>query len=74
MTDFSPHDQWLVCHECTDYLFVAHDKMKQYLLSKNIPENKVFSTGIPISSKFSEKFNQIEILKQFDLEENKKNI
>ena len=74
MTDFSPHDQWLVGHEHTDYFFVAHNKMKKYLLSKNIPENKVFATGIPISSRFLKEYNKKEILNEFGLEENKKNI
>lgn len=74
MTDFSPHDQWLVGHEHTDYFFVAHNKMKEYLLSKNISENKVFATGIPISSRFLKEYNKKEILKEFGLEENKKNI
>lgn len=74
MTDFSPHDQWLVGYEFTDYFFVAHDKMKNYLISKNISENKVFSTGIPISSRFLKNYNKKEILAEFGLEENKKNI
>ena len=30
MTDFAPHDQWLVGSDFTDYFFVAHDKMKKY--------------------------------------------
>ena len=71
MTDFAPHDQWLVGHEFTDYFFVAHDKMKQYLISKNIPESRIFSTGIPISEKFNEKYNKSEIIKNYNLEENK---
>lgn len=74
MTDFSPHDQWLVGHEYTDYFFVAHNKMKEYLLSKNISENKVFATGIPISSRFLKEYNKKEILNEFSLKENKKNI
>ena len=74
MTDFSPHDQWLVGHEHTDYFLVAHNKMKEYLLSKNIPENKVFATGIPISSRFLKEYNKKEILNEFGLEENKINI
>lgn len=74
MTDFSPHDQWLVENENTDYFFVAHDKMKEYLMSKNIPESKIFATGIPISSRFLKTYNREEILKEFDLKENKKNI
>lgn len=74
MTDFSPHDQWLVGNETTDFFFVANDKMKEYLISKNIPDNKVFVTGIPISSRFLQTYNREEILKEFDLKENQKNI
>ena len=74
MTDFSPHDQWLVGNEHTDYFFVAHDKMKNYLISKKITENKIFSTGIPISERFSKKYNKKEILNQLKLEEDKKTI
>lgn len=48
--------------------------MKSYLISKNIPESKVFVTGIPISSRFLKSYNKKEILKEFNLEENKKNI
>jgi len=74
MTDFAPHDQWLVGEDCTDYFFVAHDKMKDYLISKEISEKKVFTTGIPLSIKFSEKHDRNKILSDFGLEENKKNI
>ena len=69
MTDFAPHDQWLVGHEFTDYFFVAHDKMKQYLVSKNINEEKVFTTGIPISEKFQEKYDKTEIIKKYNLDQ-----
>ena len=71
MTDFAPHDQWLVGHEFTDYFFVAHDKMKQYLINKGIEKSKVFATGIPISEKFNEKYDKYEIIKKYDLNENK---
>ena len=74
MTDFAPHDQWLVGHEYTEYFFVAHDKMKTYLISKGIDENKIYDLGIPISTKFTKEFNKTEILKEFNLQENKKTI
>lgn len=48
--------------------------MKKYLISKNIPEEKVFATGIPISSRFLKEYNKKEILDEFNLEENKKTI
>lgn len=69
-----PHDQWLVGSDFTDYFFVAHNKMKDYLKSKNIPEEKIFVTGIPISSRFLQNYNREEILKEFNLQDNKKNI
>lgn len=67
MTDFAPHDQWLVGKEFTDYFFVANDKMKNYLINQNIQENKVFVTGIPLSSRFLEHFDKDKIIKEFDL-------
>ena len=74
MTDFAPHDQWLVGSDYTDYFFVAHDKMKNYLLSKNIDSNKIFATGIPISHRFNISYNRQEILDDFGLTENKKTV
>ena len=74
MTDFAPHDQWLVGHEFTDFFFVAHDKMKNYLIGKGIAENKVYDIGIPISTRFTKDFNREEILNEFNLSDNKKTI
>lgn len=74
MTDFSPHDQWLVENQNTDFFFVAHEKMKDYLILKNIPEEKIYATGIPISSRFLNTYNKEEILNEFKLEKNKKTL
>ena len=74
MTDFAPHDQWLVGHDFTDFYFVAHQKMKDYLIYKNIPEDKIFVTGIPLSNRFLQKYNRKEILNEFNLQDNIKNI
>ena len=74
MTDFAPHDQWLVGHEYEDYFFVANDKMKNYLIDKNVGEEKVFVTGIPLSSKFSKSYVREDVLASFGLKDNKRNI
>lgn len=74
MTDFAPHDQWLVGHESTDYFFVANTKMQKYLIDKNINKSKVFVTGIPISNRFLQKYSKQEIMAQYQLDENKKTI
>ena len=71
LTDFAPHDQWLVGHESTDYFFVAHNKMKEYLISKNVNKNNIYVTGIPISNRFQKKYNKNEILQEFNLSKEK---
>ena len=74
MTDFAPHDQWLVGKDFTDFYFVAHDKMKEYLVNKGIPDSKVFATGIPLSSRFLERYDRNKILNDFSLKDDKINI
>lgn len=75
LTDFAPHDQWLVGNEYGDYFFVSNDNMKTSLVNDfKIPDEKVFVTGIPLSSKFSSNFNKDEIYKIFNLSPNKKTI
>lgn len=74
MTDFAPHDQWLVGHENSDFFFVAHNKMKEYLINKGVSKEKVFASGIPISNRFLEDFNKKEIFENLNLDSNKKTI
>ena len=74
MTDFAPHDQWLVGKDFTDFYFVSNDQMKQYLVEKNIDSNKVFVTGIPLSSRFLLKYNREEILHNYNLKDNIKTV
>ena len=74
MTDFAPHDQWLIGSDFTDYFFVANDKMKQYLIKKDISESKIFVTGIPISNRFLQNYNKQEIFDNFKLDSSKKTI
>lgn len=74
MTDFAPHDQWLVGSDFTDYYFIANDGMKDYLIQKNISAKKIFVTGIPLSSKFSEKYDRKKVLDTYQLEDGKQNI
>ena len=74
MTDFAPHGQWLIGNDNIDYYFVAHQGMKTFLISQNIPEEKIFVTGIPISNRFLLNFKKQEILDNFNLSEKRKNI
>ena len=74
MTDFAPHDQWLVGSDFIDYYFVAHEKMKKYLIRKGIPAQHVFDTGIPISSRFLEIYDKDYILNELHFSSKKKTI
>ena len=72
ITDFAPHEQWLVGKEQVDYFFVAHEKMRQQLINDSVPENKVFATGIPLSNRFLMHYDKLEIMNSFELNPNKK--
>lgn len=74
LTDYAPHDQWIVFNEYVDYYFVSHEGMKMQLHEKGIPKEKIYATGIPLSNKFLLNFDRAEILNQFGLKENKKTI
>ena len=71
ITDFAPHEQWLVGKEQVDYFFVSHEKMREKIINSNIPESKVFSTGIPLSNKFLMHYNKVSVMKSFGLNPDK---
>lgn len=74
LTDFSMHTQWLVGHEYGNYFFVANDKMREQLINYGVKENKIYVTGIPLSSKFKRKIDNKETFKLFNLNPEKKTI
>ena len=74
LTDYAPHVQWLMYPEQVDYFFVAHDKMKLELIKHGINENKIFSTGIPLSNRFLAHYDKEKILSEFELTPTKKTI
>ena len=74
MTDYAPHDQWLLYPEEVDFFFVAHNGMRDELIDKGISKAKVYATGIPLSTKFLEHYNKKEILSNLGLKQGKKRI
>ena len=74
MTDYAPHDQWLLYPEEVDAFFVAHNGMRDSLIDKGISKSKVFVTGIPLSNRFLEHYNKKEILEELGLKQGKKRI
>lgn len=74
LTDYAPHDQWLVFSDYCEYFFVAHDDMKNALIKKGIDSNKIYATGIPLSNRFLMHYNKEEILNSLGLKKDKTTI
>jgi len=74
ITDYAPHEQWLLYPEEIDYFFVAHNGMRDSLIDKGINKSKVLATGIPLSNRFLEHYNKKDILEEFGLEQGKKRV
>lgn len=71
LTDFHIHKQWLYLPEFIDYFFVSNDIMKKEMIDLKIPGEKIFVTGIPVSTKFQKKFDKKEICDEFWLDPEK---
>ena len=74
MTDFAPHDQWLIGSKFVDFFFVSNSSMKDSLIKSLIPEDKIFVTGIPISNRFLQDYNRNDIFNMFELNPDKKTV
>ena len=72
MTDFKSHDQWLVGADYTDYFFVSNTNMQKDLKEKNIDENKVIVTGIPVREEFLIPHNDEQTLNDLKFSKDKK--
>lgn len=74
VTDYAPHEQWLLYPEEVDYFFVAHNEMRDALIKMGISKSKVYATGIPLSNRFLQHYNKKEILDEFGLKQGKKRV
>ena len=72
MTDFKSHDQWLIGADYTDFFFVSNTEMQRELVEKNIDENKIIVTGIPIRETFLLPHDRKKILDELNFVEGKK--
>ena len=70
----APHSQWTVDSEYIDYFFVSNKEMKISLSNEGIADFKIFVTGIPLSSRFKEKFDKEKIFEEFELDSSKTTI
>ena len=74
LTDYAPHSQWLMYPQYVDYFFVAHEGMKENLLSRGIKEPQIKVTGIPLSNRFLGNYDKEKVLSEFGLSASKRTI
>lgn len=65
VTDFEAHALWM--DSCVDLYCVATERTKARLVARGAAEADVVVTGIPISAKFSSKFNRKAVRKSLGL-------
>ncbi|HCL4510366.1 TPA: UDP-N-acetylglucosamine--LPS N-acetylglucosamine transferase [Clostridium botulinum] len=65
LTDYSPHSFWIQEH--TDAYIVSNSDMIDEMVARNVPKNKIFDFGIPISPSFLKKYDKEKTLKELDL-------
>ena len=76
ITDYGedPYNEWISEHNYIDYIFCAHNEMRNYLITQGVDEKKLHATGIPISSKFLINYDKQKILYNLGFSSSKKTI
>ncbi|MBU4556008.1 MAG: glycosyltransferase [Actinobacteria bacterium] len=65
VTDFGAHRTWL--HPATDIYFVACKEVREDLVVRGIPWDRIMVSGIPIHERFSETVDRAECRKELGL-------
>ncbi len=59
VTDFEGHGQWV--NAGVDQYFVGSELTKQYLMEMDVPQDRIFISGIPIQKKFEKDYTKKEL-------------
>lgn len=74
VTDYKAHEFWMNNYKSEDAIIVSGKEIKNYLIEKNIPKEKIMTYGIPISSNFSQKLTITQknnLIKSMNLDRDK---
>ncbi len=66
MTDYSVHSQWI--HPAVDMYFVGSEDMRNELLDRRVPDNKIMVSGIPVDERFQNEVDVDMVQKQLGCE------
>lgn len=69
-TDYETEGLWP--HRETDLFCVASQEMKNTLIARRVPAEKIHVTGLPVSSDFAIKYSKLEAKQKLGLPKNKK--
>jgi processive 1,2-diacylglycerol beta-glucosyltransferase len=69
ITDFGIHPFWIL--DATDIYIVASDSSREQLILEGVEESRIQVLGIPIDSKFLNRYNKNILYKKFALEPDK---
>ncbi len=72
VTDYGPHSFWLSRY--IDRFFVGSTSVKQEMMKRDVPEDKIDVTGLPVGEEFRRKYDIADLRKKYGLEEGKKTI
>lgn len=67
ITDYIVHPYWI--YKNVDHYIVPSEEVKQKLIEKEIPENKIQCFGIPVRPHFSDIHNTKEIRKRYNIDD-----
>ena len=66
LTDYVNHPMWF--HDNIEAYVVGHDYIKKDMVRNNIPEDRIFSYGIPVSKVFLNSRSKQDVFKELDLD------
>ena len=72
ITDYSVHQMWI--YPNADCYFVAREEMKTDLIAAGLPPEKVFVTGIPVTSEFRRREDRETVLEHLGLDMERKTV
>ncbi|MFH1305678.1 MAG: glycosyltransferase [Candidatus Omnitrophota bacterium] len=72
VTDYGPHSFWLSRY--IDRFFVGSTSVKQEMIKRDVPEDKIDVTGLPVGEEFRRKYDIAGLREKYGLEEGKKTI
>ena len=74
ITDYEVHEFWTKTAKEDDAIIISTKEMKNDLIKRNIPKEKIKIFGIPISDNFDNDLDQEDLKRKFNLDNNKPTI